>query len=92
MYRASDTCLKFCEELCIPNDIGMWLMYETNAVYNFLHGDSCKFHLIPTSTPLANSPRNRLRQLAKDRPDLERYHSSWLASRSQVQGLALFSR
>lgn len=41
MYRASDTCLKFCEELCIPNDIGMWLMYETNAVYNFLHGDSC---------------------------------------------------
>ncbi|KAL0258267.1 hypothetical protein SLS55_007440 [Diplodia seriata] len=41
MYRASDTCLKFCEETCIPNDIGMWLMYETNFMYLFLHGDSC---------------------------------------------------
>ncbi|KAL1632681.1 hypothetical protein SLS56_003378 [Neofusicoccum ribis] len=41
LYRAADTCLKFCEEICIPNDIGMWLMYEVNAVYNFLHGDSC---------------------------------------------------
>ncbi|KKY19576.1 putative c6 transcription [Diplodia seriata] len=28
MYRASDTCLKFCEETCIPNDIGMWLMED----------------------------------------------------------------
>ncbi|KAF9640792.1 hypothetical protein BFW01_g12598 [Lasiodiplodia theobromae] len=41
MYRASETCLKFCEETCIPNDIGMWLMYEINVMYLFLHGDSC---------------------------------------------------
>lgn len=46
MYRASETCLKFCEETCIPNDIGMWLMYEINVMYLFLHGDSCKLSLL----------------------------------------------
>ncbi|KAF2086359.1 hypothetical protein K490DRAFT_44726 [Saccharata proteae CBS 121410] len=39
LFRAGDTCLKFCEELSMVNDIGAWLMYELSALYVWLHGD-----------------------------------------------------
>ncbi|KAF2138963.1 uncharacterized protein K452DRAFT_78786 [Aplosporella prunicola CBS 121167] len=37
---AADSCLAFCESLCLLNDVGVWLMFEAHALFVYLHGEA----------------------------------------------------
>lgn len=42
MYNASETCVQFCEDLGILNDMYLWLLYENSVAYCSLRSRGSK--------------------------------------------------